>query len=69
MAIEPAAVMMKKALLLHKNPWAIAALSLSYSLAPHNPRASQVDPKCNLLSPPSTTTTASKFLDGTTIPD
>jgi hypothetical protein len=53
MAIEPAAVMMKKALLLHKNPWAIA-LSLSHSLTPHNPRASQVDPNAisSLLPPP-----------------
>jgi hypothetical protein len=68
MAIEPAAVMMKKALLLHKNPWAIAALSLLLSRSSQS-KGIPSRPKCYLLSPHSTTTTASKFLDGTTIPD
>jgi hypothetical protein len=34
MAIEVAALMMNKTLLLHKNPWQLL------SIAPHNPRAS-----------------------------
>jgi hypothetical protein len=38
LGIASAALMIKKTLLLLKNPWQLL------SLAPHNPRASQVDP-------------------------
>jgi hypothetical protein len=63
--IASAALMMKKTLLLLKNPWQLL------SLAPHNPRASQIDPMKFPLKRPTQmqslclTTTTCGFVGGT----